>query len=114
MAEATKQNSTRMPVLRTSGYSGLVMEDGELFAVTSAKLIGNSVLKERADMIVRAVNAHDDLLRACQWFIEQMDSGYIVRDISHDDEAGWALKASKFVSGLRQAQAAIKKAEGKQ
>ena len=55
--------------------------------------------------------AAPDLLEACKWLMEQMDSGYLVRDISHDHEDGWAMKAANFVMGLKKVQAALDKAE---
>lgn len=67
--------------------------------------------EEYTDLIVRACNSHKALVEACQWFIEQMDSGYIVRDISRDGDDDYHAKAMKFVLGLQKAQDAIKLAE---
>lgn len=63
-----------------------------------------------AKLIVRAVNSHDELLAACQWFMAQLDHGVLVRDISKDGDPDWPMRMLAFTRNLSGAAAAIAKA----
>ncbi len=59
------------------------------------------------------VSAAPELLEACKWFMDALETGLLVRDITKDSEPSWAIKMLSFVKELQDAQAAIAKAEGK-
>lgn len=51
------------------------------------------------------------LLKACKWFMQQLEDGVLVRDISKDGESDWAMRMLKFTASLSDAHEAITKAE---
>lgn len=60
------------------------------------------------------VNRMDtELLNACKALLGLIESGQLVRDISHDAEPGWAMKQLGLVQVLKQAQDAVDNAEKK-
>jgi hypothetical protein len=60
---------------------------------------------ERADAVEAKVKTLEKVLREIMGLL---DSGYLVRDISHDHENGWAMKQIAPVMILREAAAALK------
>ncbi len=61
--------------------------------------------------VIRA--AADDLLLALKAMVNLVDSGTLVRDISRDHEAGFAVRQLPLVMTLKNAQEAIARAEGR-
>ena len=53
-----------------------------------------------------------ELLEACKWFMQQLDDGVLVRDISRDGEPDYHKRMLEFVFDLGKAFTAIAKAEG--
>jgi hypothetical protein len=69
------------------------------------------------DKIAYSVNliaASPDLLGACEWFISQLESGQLVRDISRDAEADWSYRMLQFTMNLQKAVSAVARAKGDQ
>ena len=52
-----------------------------------------------------------DLLATCKWFIAELESGNLVRDISRDAQADWPMRMMRFTLDLQKAVSAIAKAE---
>jgi hypothetical protein len=65
------------------------------------------------DANMRLIAAAPDLLNACKFFFQALETGKLVRDISQDAKTDWALKMIEFMRDLGKAQAAIFKAEGR-
>ena len=61
--------------------------------------IAHYVLKEDAEFIVRAVNAHDELVEACKGAIEQME-GFLSDGVS----LGMAVKIQQIKQALAKAE----------
>jgi hypothetical protein len=61
----------------------------------------------------RLIAAAPDLLEALKELMGDIDSGVLVRDVTRDREAGWAIEMLAFVKRLHAALAAIAKAEGR-
>lgn len=59
------------------------------------------------------VKSRDELLEACQFFMEELNSGGLVRDTSKDTGADFTIRMMKLVQKLGQAQSAIANAEKK-
>jgi hypothetical protein len=57
--------------------------------------------------------ADADLLAACKWFVAQLESGALVRDITKDAQPDWANRMMHFTLDLQKAVRAIAKAEGR-
>ena len=57
--------------------------------------------------------AAPDLLEACKWFMQALEDGRLVRDITKDVQSDWALRMLELTRDLAKAQAAIAKAEGR-
>jgi RecJ-like exonuclease len=51
-----------------------------------------------------------ELLEACEWFVSQLESGELVRDITRDHQADWAKRMMLFATALNKAQTAIARA----
>ncbi len=60
----------------------------------------------------RLIAAAPELLEACKWFLAQLESGMLVRDITKDAEPMWGTRMMRFVAGIGNAARAIAKAEG--
>jgi hypothetical protein len=71
---------------------------------------GISAEKE-AERRSRIERTAPELLAACKWFIHQIETGVLVRDISRDHEASWAAEMVTFTRGLHLAITAVRKAE---
>lgn len=71
---------------------------------TRAALVAEHVHGPDAELIVRAVNCHADLLAALRWMVE-----------NDDTERGgeWETINAYWIAGLERARAAIAKAEGR-
>ena len=95
--------------------SGAVMKDDIPIAYMDREP-GNGTLPverdENADFIVRAVNSHAGLLEALRAVLDLIDTGYLIRDISHDAEPGFAIRQLEPVLQLRNAVVAIAAVEG--
>ena len=52
-----------------------------------------------------------DLLAACKWFVAQLESGELVRDISRDAQADWPMRMMRFTLDLQKAVSVTSKAE---
>ncbi len=65
-----------------------------------------------AAFIVRAVNAHDELVAACETVLNLLEQGILVRDTSNDADSGWMIKSLKLVRDLASIQSAVDKAKG--
>ncbi len=57
------------------------------------------------------IAAAPDLLEACKWFMAQLETGSIVRDITKDGSPAWASQMARFVMELNKVAAAIARAE---
>lgn len=79
-----------------------------------SRLLVATVAQENADYESNAnlIAAAPDLLRACEFFLDALDNGVLIRNIDSDDDPGWAIKMLHFVSDLREAAWAVKKAKG--
>ena len=66
--------------------------------------------KSDAEFIVKAVNNHDQLVKALKEIMDLIDRNILVRDISKDDQSGWTIDALKLVSVLKQAAQALSNA----
>lgn len=60
------------------------------------------------------IAAAPELLSALQTLFGMIESGQLVRDITHDHEPNWSRAAMKLVTAVSQAQQAIQKATGLQ
>lgn len=54
-----------------------------------------------------------DLLRSCRWLMKQIEDGVLVRNTFRDGGRDFHARAIEFVRGLAEADAAIRRAEGK-
>ena len=72
----------------------------------------NELMRIEADANAHLIAAAPELLEACKTLIELIDTGYLVRDISHDGEPGFAIRQLEPVMQLRSVVLAIAKAEG--
>lgn len=54
-------------------------------------------LHDNAAFIVKAANNFELMRRLLAEFIQLIDDGLLVRDISHDHESGWAMKQLPIV-----------------
>ena len=61
----------------------------------------------------RLAAAAPDLLKACKWFMQQLDDSVLVRDISRDGEPDWTMRMLRFTVSLSEGSEAIAKADGK-
>ena len=57
------------------------------------------------------VSETDALLKACKWFMQQLEDGVLVRDISRDGEPDWHMRMLRFTVSLSEASEAIARAE---
>ena len=64
-----------------------------------------------ARLIVRAVNAHDELVSSLKVILEGFETGVFVRDITKDADSSWAVRLIPFLKALADAQRAIARAE---
>lgn len=96
----------------TGNHQGLIIDEaGKNIAVTYDKA--------DAAVIVACVNGcaglnpagYRGVVEALHFFMEALDSGVLVRDISLDADANWALKMVRFVSELYKAKQALALAE---
>ena len=53
-----------------------------------------------------------ELLVACKNYMENLEAGILVRDITRDHESGWAIRMLTFTTELEECQNAIAKANG--
>lgn len=67
-----------------------------------------SLYMEDANKLIDLVRVYRE---ANQIFIELLESGWLVRDISRDSQPGWILEQLKFVPKLAEANAAEEKAK---
>lgn len=72
--------------------------------------ISDAVLFERLEQLL-CREKYNELLEAARgvWFL--IESGYLVRDISLDGEAGWAIKQLEPLRKLKAFESALTKAE---
>lgn len=108
------------------------LKSAERFVLAERKVRENSYLPDPTDaerldledaletqMIIQRAIVHGettpdplpDLLAACKWFIAELESGNLVRDISRDDADDWALRMVQFTINLQKAVTATHKAE---
>ena len=74
-----------------------------------ARVYGDKGLPVKAN--AKLIAAAPELLEALEFLFKAMDDGWLVRDISHDAEPDWAIKAMSFVQGLKRGHTAIAKAK---
>ena len=67
--------------------------------------------REEAEANARLMSAAPELLEACKSFIQKLESGEIVRDISRDAERDWPMRMMYFTASLQKAVSAVEKAE---
>ena len=65
------------------------------------------------DNLAALISDRDELLTACKWFVDQLERGVIVRDITKDAQPDWAMRMRHFVIDLQKVIQAIAKAEGR-
>ena len=76
---------------------------------------GDPVCQAHTPERARLIAAAPDLLEACKWFVSQLQTGTIVRDITKDAQSDWdiwAMRTMHFTVDLRKAVSAVAKAEG--
>ena len=80
---------------------------------TVAEIGRIDIQNDNAELIVRAVNSHDELLEALKTLMQMIKDGKLVRDISKDSNFLSFFEQSKeLVTNLTNASLAIAKAEG--
>ena len=79
----------------------------------SGEWIAKDIRPANAEFIVRACNAHDDLVAALKDVLAQFETGAFVRNTDSDGCSDWALKAAGPLRALAVAQKAVAKAEGR-
>src|SRR5271166_2167320 len=86
-------------------YADVYGPDGEVIAL---------VTKQREQTVSDAllISVAPQLLASCKWFVSQLESGALVRDISKDSQQDWIKRMVEFTSNLQKAVSAIAKAEG--
>lgn len=99
----------RVSVTNGERSYGCVYEDGSSAIVEMERGTLNSELLANA----RLMAAAPDLLAALKSLLHDIDTGLLVRDITRDGEAGWAMNMLEFVQRLQAAQSAVAKAEGR-
>lgn len=69
---------------------------------------------EAAEANARLIAAAPELLEACKWFMQALEDGRLVRDITKDARPDWAMQMLNLTRDLLKAQQAIAKAESEQ
>lgn len=86
------------------------------FTVWETRVEAQDSLDSRTDgpeefQVIRFAREGADLLTACKWFVAQLESGELVRDISRDSQSDWPMRLMRFTMDLQRAVTAITKAE---
>ena len=68
--------------------------------------------RDVAEFMVRASNAHDDLVEALEGVLAGFDAQVFVRNTDGDGDPSWALKLIPHIKALAAAQAALARARG--
>ena len=89
-------------VLDPSDLSHVLDDQYHGIGIGNTRLVG-FITEADARLIVAA----PDLLEALKALMNDIDSGVLVRDITHDGEPGWSIRMMDFVGRLKAAQAAI-------
>ena len=64
------------------------------------------------DANARLIAESPALLKACKWFMQQLEDCVLVRDTSKDCEPDWTMRMLRFTVSLAEANEAIGRAEG--
>ena len=65
-----------------------------------------------ADLIVKAVNSHDKLVEALDFFFKALKDQFLVRSVIDDGDSDWTLKMIPFIRDLQNAERSLADAKG--